>query len=195
MLTTFSIPAVASKVEPHRSINYVPTNTLHDFWLNPWQIDYSRSCKYGSLPCSRVLFWDSKKVNLIRGEHGKFPDLCTLRIHFASILNLGFQATREPLEVRFTESDEGLSARRRAVMKALLEYLSLSGQPCVENVPIFSVKLVDGFTKSLCIQAVFGLLHHLAPCLICVRDLSVDCVSVSVSEPFELSVVNGALEL
>ena len=36
----------------------------------------------------------------------------------------------------------------------------------MENVPIFSVKLVDGFTKSLCVQAVFGLMHHMAASLI-----------------------------
>ena len=40
-------------------------------------------------------------VVVCQGEHGKFPDMCTLRIHFASILNRGFEAFREPLEVRF----------------------------------------------------------------------------------------------
>ncbi|OLP75981.1 hypothetical protein AK812_SmicGene44142 [Symbiodinium microadriaticum] len=78
MLTNLAIPAVASKVEPHRAINYIPQDSLHDFWMHPWHIDYSRRCKYG--------------------EHGKFPDMCTLRIHFASILNRGFEAFREPLE-------------------------------------------------------------------------------------------------
>ena len=33
--------------------------------------------------------------------------------------------------------------------------------PCVDGIEIFSVKLVDGFTKSLCVQAIFALLHKL----------------------------------
>ena len=37
--------------------------------------------------------------------------------------------------------------------------------PIVDGIEIFSVKLVDGFTKSLCVQAIFALLHKL-DCLV-----------------------------
>ena len=33
--------------------------------------------------------------------------------------------------------------------------------PFVDGIEIFSVKLVDGFTKSLCVQAIFALLNKL----------------------------------
>ncbi|CAE7247199.1 unnamed protein product [Symbiodinium sp. CCMP2592] len=79
-------------------------------------------------------------------EHGKFPDMCTLRIHFSSILHRGFQAFREPLEVRFP-ADADVPPGHSA--------------PAIENVPIFQVKLVDGFTKSLCVQTIFAMIHHM----------------------------------
>ena len=39
--------------------------------------------------------------------------------------------------------------------------------------PIFSVKLVDGFTKSLCVQAIFGLVHYMVTCLTLINLLHV----------------------
>ena len=53
-----------------------------------------------------------------QGEHGKFPDMRTLRIHFTSILHRGFQAYREPLEVCFpvdTEVNAGQSVMSKVV--------------------------------------------------------------------------------
>ncbi|OLQ08636.1 hypothetical protein AK812_SmicGene7853 [Symbiodinium microadriaticum] len=110
MLHYVGLPAVAQHVQPHRAINHIPADSKTDMWLNPWMIDYSRQCKYG--------------------ESSKYPDMCTLRVHFFSILAAGFEASREPLDVRFV-SEKG-------------------PMPIVDGIEIFSVKLVDGFTKSLC---------------------------------------------
>ncbi|CAE7539524.1 unnamed protein product [Symbiodinium sp. CCMP2592] len=121
MLHYVGLPDVAKHVQSHRAINHVPTDSKTDFWLNPWMIDYSRQCKYG--------------------QSCKYPDMCTLRVHFVSILTAGFEASREPLDVRFL-AEKGT-------------------MPFVDGIEIFSVKLVDGFTKSLCVQAIFALMHKL----------------------------------
>lgn len=63
---------------------------------------------------------------------GKFPSNVAMRLHLPSFLNRGFEGDREPLEVRFDQPD----------------------------LELFSVMYVDGHTKGVCIQAIFGLLAH-----------------------------------
>ncbi|CAE7817636.1 unnamed protein product [Symbiodinium sp. CCMP2592] len=121
MLRYVGLPDVARHVQSRRAINHIPADSKTDMWLNPWMIDYSRQCKYG--------------------QSCKYPDMCTLRVHFLSILTAGFEASREPLDVRFN-AEKG-------------------SMPIVDGVEIFSVRLVDGFTKSLCVQAIFALMHKL----------------------------------
>ncbi|CAK9011602.1 unnamed protein product [Durusdinium trenchii] len=65
---------------------------------------------------------------------GKFPSNVAMRLHLPSFLNRGFEGDREPLEVRFDQPD----------------------------LELFSVMYVDGHTKGVCIQAIFGLLAHCA---------------------------------
>ncbi|CAE7273010.1 unnamed protein product [Symbiodinium necroappetens] len=134
MLHYVGLPEVAKHVQPHRAINHIPGDSKMDMWLNPWMIDYSRQCKYG--------------------ESSKYPDMCTLKVHFLSILTTGFEASREPLDVRFL-GEQG-------------------PMPIVDGIEIFSVKLVDGFTKSLCVQAIFALLHKLDCLDITFQELAED---------------------
>lgn len=70
---------------------------------------------------------------------GKFPSNVAARLHLPSILQRGFETEREPLEVRF--------------------------QSGVTELGLFSVKYIDGHTKGMLVQAVFGLLIY------CVRPL------------------------
>ena len=62
--------------------------------------------------------------------------MANLRYHFKSITYGGFDAYREPLEVRFVSETD-------------------------RRIRPFSVKFVDGFTKSLICQSIAAICDHL----------------------------------
>ena len=84
-----------------------------EFHLSPWNFDFSERSKYG--------------------EKGRFPTNLQFKAHFQSFLRSGYEAHREPVDVRFP-----------------------AGADVIEP---FSVQFVDGQNKMLIIQTILALLE------------------------------------
>ena len=65
-----------------------------------------------------------------------FPPMCTLTNVFQSVLLRGYEAYREPLVIKFAPTLD-------------------------RTIPPFSIRFVDGFTKSLVLQSIIAILDHL----------------------------------
>ena len=105
--------------------------------------------------------------------------MVTVKIHFANILKNGFEGGREPLEIRFRDKDaeEGMDGSLEGFGKHATSLGSFTTALCVKAKPMrdsglvidgvraFSIGLIDGFTKTLIAQAIFGICSHLANCL------------------------------
>ena len=125
MLDLFALPEVAECVSKSRGpvapqlLQSVPVATRKGVYVNPWHLDMSEEAKYGA--------------------GGKWPSNVAVRAHFGSIVQRGYEAEREPLEIKFSETLHG------------------SGK----ELPMFCVQYIDGHTKAIMILAVFALLEHL----------------------------------
>ena len=126
MLDLFALPEVADCVSKSRGpvapqlLQSVPVATRKGVYVNPWHLDMSEEAKYGA--------------------GGKWPSNVAVRAHFGSIVQRGYEAEREPLEIKFSETLHG------------------SGK----DLPMFCVQFIDGHTKAIMILAIFALLEHLA---------------------------------
>lgn len=65
-----------------------------------------------------------------------FPHMAALEIHMKSVIYNNYNPFREPLQIRFSESS-------------------------TRDIPSFSIKYVDGFTKGLICQGIVGLIDCL----------------------------------
>lgn len=72
-------------------------------------------------------------------KYGRWPSNVQVKLHFHSIVMRGYESEKEAIEVKF---DQGLLGK---------------------DIPIFGTEFIDGHTKSLMCQLVFGLLDHLDP--------------------------------
>lgn len=113
MSTTFSFNCVSHHVVHQPVIQSVPVASK-EFHLSPWSFDFSEGAKYG--------------------ERGKFPTNLQFKAHWRSFLTSGYEASREPIDVRF--------------------------QPGSNTVSAFSVGFVDGQNKMLIIQCILALVEQ-----------------------------------
>ncbi len=70
------------------------------------------------------------------GVSGKWPSNVQIRAHFSSVVQRGFEAEKEALEIKFPMDLHG------------------SGN----SLPMFSVQYIDGHCKAIMVLAVFALL-------------------------------------
>ena len=114
MSSTFAMNCVDTLVKTHAQpiLHSVPVASK-EFHLSPWNFDFSERSKYG--------------------EKGRFPTNLQLKSHFQSFLRSGYEAHREPIDVRFP-----------------------AGADAIEP---FSVQFVDGQNKMLIIQSILALLE------------------------------------
>jgi hypothetical protein len=111
----FNVPSVSKLLENHVQpvLQSVPVASK-EFYLSPWSFDFSEKSKYGEL--------------------GRFPTNLQYKAHFGSFLRNGYEASREPIDVRFPESGGSIEP--------------------------FSVQFVDGQNKMLIIQSILALVEH-----------------------------------
>ena len=119
MLDFFALPGVGSRLssKPGTVLTNVPVTTRKNVYLHPYHLSMDESAKYG--------------------QQGRWPSNVAIRTHFSSIVNRGYEAEKEALEVRFP--------------------VELYGQP----LPMFSTEFIDGHAKSVMVQSVFALLDYL----------------------------------
>eukprot|EP00435_Cladocopium_sp_Y103_P022429 s1200_g5.t1 len=86
-----------------------------EFYLSPWNFDFSERSKYG--------------------EKGRWPTNLQYKAHFQSFLKSGYEASREPIDVRFREHSDIIEP--------------------------FSVQFVDGQNKLLIIQSILALMEDI----------------------------------
>lgn len=123
MLDLFALEEIANVTSKasETALKTVPVVTRKGIYLNPWQLDMSEEAKYG--------------VN------GKWPSNVAVRTHFASVVQRGYESSREALEIKFPMELHGTG----------------------KDVPMFSVQFIDGHTKAIMVLAVFALLEHIVP--------------------------------
>lgn len=114
------IAAVTAKAS-EQVLTAVPVVTRKGIYLNPWQLDMSEEAKFGA--------------------QGKWPSNVGIRTHFASIVQRGYESSREALEIKFPMDLHGTG----------------------KEAPLFSVQFIDGHTKAIMVLAVFALLEHIDP--------------------------------
>ena len=114
MSSTFSMKSVAKLVENHVQpiLQSVPVASK-EFYLSPWSFDFSERSKYG--------------------EKGRWPTNLQYKSHFYSFMKSGYEASREPIDVRFREQADAIEP--------------------------FSVQFVDGQNKMLIIQSILALME------------------------------------
>ncbi|CAK9081847.1 unnamed protein product, partial [Durusdinium trenchii] len=115
MSSTFNFNSVAEMVAMNAQpiIQSIPQSSK-EFYLAPWSFDFSEKSKYG--------------------ENGRFPTNLQYKAHFQSFLRSGYEASREPIDVRFREGGDG-------------------------TIEPFSVQFVDGQNKMLIIQSILALVE------------------------------------
>lgn len=115
MSSTFNFNSVAEMVAMNAQpiIQSIPQSSK-EFYLSPWSFDFSEKSKYG--------------------ENGRFPTNLQYKAHFQSFLRSGYEASREPIDVRFREGGDG-------------------------TIEPFSVQFVDGQNKMLIIQSILALVE------------------------------------
>lgn len=118
MSTTFNMPCVKKLVENQVQpvLQSVPVASK-EFYLSPWNFDFSEKAKYG--------------------EKGRFPTNLQYRAHFHSFLKHGYEASREPIDVRFLEH--------------------------ADTIAPFSVQFVDGQNKLLIMLSILALVEKCDP--------------------------------
>lgn len=114
MSSTFNMKCVSKLVENHVQpiLQSVPVASK-EFYLSPWNFDFSERSKYG--------------------ENGRWPTNLQYKSHFHSFLKSGYEASREPIDVRFREQADAIEP--------------------------FSVQFVDGQKKMLIIQSILALME------------------------------------
>ena len=114
MSSTFNMKWVSKLVENHVQpiLQSVPVASK-EFYLSPWNFDFSERSKYG--------------------ENGRWPTNLQYKSHFHSFLKSGYEASREPIDVRFREQADAIEP--------------------------FSVQFVDGQKKMLIIQSILALME------------------------------------
>lgn len=124
MLDFFSLTEVADALATRGPcpgvMNLVPVSTRKNVYVHPHHLSMNESAKYGAV--------------------GKFPSNVAIRAHFSSIVQRGYEAEREALEIKFP--------------------VELAGSG--KQLPLFSVEYIDGHAKAVMVHAVFALLDHLA---------------------------------
>ena len=115
MSSTFNMGCVSKLVKSHVQpvLQSVPVASK-EFHLSPWSFDFSERAKFG--------------------EKGRFPTNWQFKAHFGSFLKNGYEANREPIDVRFAEESESIEP--------------------------FSVQFVDGQNKMLIIQSILALMEQ-----------------------------------
>ena len=115
MSNTFNMACVKKKLEGNLQpvLQSVPVASK-EFHLSPWSFDFSERAKYG--------------------ERGRWPTNLQYKAHFASFLSNGYEANREPIDVRFAMQSDSIEP--------------------------FTVQFVDGQNKMLIIQSIMALIEQ-----------------------------------
>lgn len=115
MSNTFNMACVKKLVEGHVQpiLQSVPVASK-EFHLSPWSFDFSEKAKYG--------------------EKGRWPTNLQFKLHFHSFLFNGYEASREPIDVRFAAQGDTIEP--------------------------FSVQFVNGQNKMLIIQSIMALIEQ-----------------------------------
>lgn len=123
MLDYFALPEVAqclaSKPAPSAVMTIIPVSSRSNTYLHPYHLSMDESAKYGVV--------------------GKFPSNVAIKAHFPSVVERGYEADKEAIEIKFPAELAG------------------SGK----QLQLFSVEYIDGHAKAVMIHAVFALLEHL----------------------------------
>ena len=122
MLDYLSIPEVGkclSTMSAGPVLATVPVTTRKNVYLHPWQFDLTNAAKYG--------------------HGGKWPGNYQVKMHFPSVVENGYQAEKEAIEVKWPADLHG------------------------QDIPLFSTQYIDGHCKGVMVQLVFALLDHMEP--------------------------------
>lgn len=120
----FDWSCVKKHVEIQQPIENVPATSMKGFHLDLWKLSFYENAKYG--------------------ETGRFPATHSLKAHFGSFLENGFESHRECLEVKFRLSKE-------------------EAEKSIYRVNDFSVGYVDGQNKAIIMLSIMALLIDLDP--------------------------------
>lgn len=120
----FEWSSVKKHVEIQQPIENIPATSMKGFHLDLWKLSFYENAKYG--------------------ETGRFPATHSLKAHFGSFLENGFESHRECLEVKFRLSKE-------------------ETEQSIYKVNDFSVGYVDGQNKAIIMLSIMALLIDLDP--------------------------------
>ena len=90
MRVLFDMPCVKKHIGHEVTVQSIPSQSLKNFFLDPWSFDFSESSKYGAV--------------------GRFPSNHQYCMHFQSFVENGLEAHREAIDVKFktSENDRGI---------------------------------------------------------------------------------------
>lgn len=118
----FNFECVAKHVGTERPVFNVPMTSMKNIFLELHTLSFAENAKYG--------------------EFGRWPATHLFKQHFPSFLENGFEAHREPLDIKFdlstVEADKGLY-----------------------QIKSFSVGYIDGQNKAIIMLAIVALLHQM----------------------------------
>ena len=124
MQQIFEWTSVKKHVEKHQPIERIPATSRKGFHLDLWKLSFYENAKYG--------------------ETGRFPATHSLKAHFGSFIENGFESHRECLEVKFRLNKE-------------------EDENAIYQVNDFSVGYVDGQNKAMIMLSIMALLIDLDP--------------------------------
>ena len=83
MRALFEMPCVKKHINPEVTVQSIPSQSLKNFFLDPWAFDFSESSKYGAV--------------------GRFPSNHQYCLQF---LDNGLESHREAIDVKFNASEQ-----------------------------------------------------------------------------------------